>query len=105
MNVLECGYNRDTRMEFEWDPNKDQWNREKHGIAFNEAATVLDDELQLTISDPDHSIGEHRYLTIGLTVRGRLVVVFHTEGDEDQIRIISARHPTATERRVYEEGK
>jgi uncharacterized protein len=92
-------------MEFEWDPNKDQGNQDKHGISFNEAATAFDDELQLTISDPDHSIGEHRYLTIAKTIRDRLVVVSHTENDDDHIRIISARHPTATERRVYEEGE
>jgi hypothetical protein len=55
-------------------PNKDRATQEKHGISFNEAATAFDDELQMTISDPDHSVGEHRYLTLGMTSRGRLVV-------------------------------
>lgn len=92
-------------MRFEWDPAKDRGNQEKHGISFSEAATAFDDELQTTIPDPDHSFGEHRYLTIGLTVRGRLVVVSHTEEDDDRIRIINARNTTATERRIYEQGQ
>jgi uncharacterized DUF497 family protein len=92
-------------MEFEWDPNKDSGNQEKHGISFEEAATVFDDELQVTIPDPDHSVGEFRYLTIGLTTRGRLIVVSHTEHEEDRIRVISARSATTQERRTYEEGE
>src|SRR5437764_14778235 len=92
------------RMEFEWDPAKDSGNQEKHGITFEEAATVFDDELQITISDPDHSIGEFRYLTMGLTTSGRLVVVSHTEDEDDRIRVISARGATAHERRTYEES-
>jgi uncharacterized DUF497 family protein len=92
-------------MQFEWDPTKDRGNREKHGISFKEAATVFDDELQMTIPDPDHSITEHRYLTTGLTVRRRLVVVSHTEHEDDRIRIIGARKTTATERRIYEQGQ
>ena len=92
-------------MQFEWDPAKDRGNQEKHGVSFNEAATAFDDDLQTTIPDPDHSIGEHRYLTIGLTVRRRLVVVSHTEDDDDRIRIISARNTTVAERRIYEQGE
>jgi uncharacterized DUF497 family protein len=92
-------------MQFEWDPTKDQRNQQKHGVSFKEAATVFDDELQVTIRDPDHSLGEHRYVTIGLSVEGRLVVVSHTEDDDDRIRVISARSTTATERRIYEEGE
>lgn len=92
-------------MQFEWDPEKDRRNQEKHGISFTEAATAFDDELQTTIPDPDHSIGEHRYLTIAFTVRKRLVVISHTEDADDQIRIISARAATATERKVYEQGE
>jgi uncharacterized protein len=91
------------QMEFEWDPDKDQGNQEKHSISFEEAATVFDDELQITIPDPDHSIGELRYLTMGLTTSGRLVVVSHTE--DDRIRIISARGVTVQERGSYEEGQ
>lgn len=92
-------------MEFEWDPNKDQGNQEKHGISFEEAATAFDDELQITIPDPDHSIGEFRYLTMGFTTSGRLVVVSHTEDEDDRIRMISARNATTQERRTYEEGE
>jgi len=92
-------------MEFEWDPNKDRGNQEKHGISFEEAASVFDDELQITIPDPDHSIGEFRYVTMGLTTSGHLVVVSHTEDEEERIRIISARSATTQERRTYEEGK
>jgi uncharacterized DUF497 family protein len=91
-------------MTFEWDPVKDQLNREKHGVTFEEAATIFDDDFQITISDPDHSIGESRYVTIGVTAQRRLVVVCHTEDDDDRIRIISARTTTATERRIYEQG-
>lgn len=92
-------------MEFAWDPNKDRGNQEKHGIGFVEAATVFDDELQITIPDPDHSIGEFRYVTIGLTTGGRLVVVSHAEDEDDRIRIVSARAVTTRERRTYEESE
>lgn len=92
-------------MEFEWDPNKDQRNQEQHGVGFEEAATAFDDELQITMEDPDHSIGEFRYLTVGMTVNNRLVVVSHTEDDDERVRIISARGATTHERRTYEEGE
>ena len=93
------------RMQFEWDPNKDQWNQRKHGVSFREAATAFSDPLQVTIPDPDHSISEYRYLTMGLTDRRRLIVVSHTEDIDDRIRIINARQPTAVERHIYEEGE
>ena len=76
-------------IEFEWDPAKDSWNQEKHGISFEEGATVFDDEFQITISDPDHSIGEFLYLTIGLTTSGRLIVVSHTEDEVNRIRSLA----------------
>ena len=81
-------------MVFQWDPNKAEANRKKHGIDFQEAATVLDDTLSSTFPDPDHSgIGEPRFLTIGHSERGRIIVVAHAERD-DLIRIIcSPRHP------------
>jgi uncharacterized protein len=91
-------------VKFNWDPAKDRRNQEKHGITFLEAATIFDDPLQWTISDPDHSMDEHRYLTTGMSEHGRLLIVAHTEGGEDRIRIISARTVTRAERRVYEEG-
>ena len=92
-------------MKFKWDPAKDRRNQEKHGISFLEAATVFDDPLQWTISDPDHSFDEQRYLTTGMSEHGQLLIVAHTESIDDHIRIISARGVTRAERRVYEEGE
>jgi len=79
---------------------------QKHGVAFDEASTVFADTLSITIPDPDHSDKEERWVTIGLSHRQRLLVVVHTEDDEQQIvRIISARPPDADERREYEESR
>ena len=89
-------------MEFEWDPRKDAANRRKHGVGFREAATVFGDSLATSFPDTDHSISAHRFLTIGVSVIGRLLVVAHTESD-DTIRVISARPVTRRERRFYEE--
>jgi uncharacterized protein len=91
-------------MEFEWDPRKDAANRRKHGIGFRDAATVFGDPLATTFPDTDHSISEHRFLTVGTSLSGRLLVVAHTES-EDTIRLISARLVTAHERRFYEEAQ
>ena len=91
-------------MEFEWDPRKDAANRRKHGVGFREAATVFGDPLATTFADTDHSISEHRFLTIGVSVIGRLLVVAQTESD-DTIRVISARPVTRRERRFYEEAQ
>lgn len=91
-------------MKFAWDPRKDQSNQAKHGVSFVEATTVFDDPLALTISDPDHSFGENRYLTTGYSATGSLLIVSHTEEDDDRVRIINARPVTNAERRVYEEG-
>jgi len=88
-------------VEFEWDPEKEQANIQKHGIDFTEAATVFGDPLELTISDPDHSIGECRFLSMGHSVRNRMLVVSYTER-ENRIRIISARTASPKERRQYE---
>lgn len=89
--------------KFAWDPAKDRANQAKHGVSFAEAATVFDDPLQWTISDPDHSFAESRYLTTGYSSAGQLLIIAHTEED-DVIRIISARTTTNAERHVYEEG-
>ena len=89
-------------MEFEWDPSKAAENLRKHKVSFNEAATVFGDFLSTTASDPDHSGDEHRYITVGLSDRGRLLIVAHAERRE-WIRIISARNLTRSERRAYEE--
>ncbi len=90
-------------MVFKWDPRKAAANIKKHRIDFLEAATVLDDTLSTTFPDTDHSSLEPRFLTIGASNRGRLLVVAHAE-DDDAVRIISARRATPHERRFYEEG-
>jgi len=89
---------------FKWDPRKAAANLKKHGIDFHEGATVLDDTLSTTFPDTGHSsLVEPRFLTIGMSSRGRTVVVAHTEHN-DTVRIISARRATRLERRFYEEG-
>lgn len=90
-------------MEFEWNPAKAAKNLRKHKVSFIEAATVFSDDLSVTIFDPDHSEDEDRYITIGLSHRGRLLMVAHAERS-DHIRIISARELTIAEREAYEEG-
>ncbi|PYN25048.1 MAG: hypothetical protein DMF83_28230 [Acidobacteria bacterium] len=90
-------------MHFEWDRAKAEDNIAKHGVSFGEATTALRDPLSTTGVDPDHSFGEERFITFGVSTRGRLLVVAHTD-HEDIIRIISAREATRTEREIYEEG-
>jgi len=90
-------------LNFEWDPNKAQSNLEKHGVAFEEAATAFGDTLSLSVPNPDHSDYEERFILIGQAITGRLIVVVHTE-ENDRIRIISARLATKRERNTYEEG-
>lgn len=88
-------------MKFKWDARKDERNRAKHGVSFDEATSAFGDPLAGTIPDPDHSEGEERLLTIGVTSGGRLIVVSHTE-EGDTIRIINAREATSNERKHYE---
>ena len=90
-------------MRFEWDKEKAKRNLEKHGVSFHEAVTVFGDPLAVTFNDPDHSIGEYRYLTFGLSRVDRLLVVSHTE-ERGYMRIINARVMTKREQRIYEEG-
>jgi uncharacterized DUF497 family protein len=90
-------------MKIEWEPEKAKSNLKKHGISFEEAATALSDPMAATGADPDHSITEERYVTFGVSEKGRLVVVSHTEKDET-IRIISARKASKGEKELYEEG-
>ena len=89
-------------MKIEWDPEKAKSNLKKHGISFEEAATTLSDPMAATGADPDHSITEERYVTFGVSGKGRLVVVSHTEKHET-IRIISARKASKGEKELYEE--
>jgi uncharacterized DUF497 family protein len=90
-------------VNFEWDANKAASNARKHGITFHEAATVFGDPLAITYADPDHSVAEARFLTVGMSQSGRVLIVSHTDRHED-VRIISARATTRSERRHYEEG-
>lgn len=89
-------------MEFEWDPLKADKNLKKHGVSFHDAATVLEDPLSITYHDPDHSVREHRFITVGLSRSGLVLMVAHTDRGE-KVRIISARKTTSQERRHYEE--
>ena len=90
-------------MEFEWDPQKAVKNLRKHGVSFNEAATVFDDPLSITVLDPDHSEDEERYIIVGMSKRGRLLIASHTERG-NRIRIINARELDRDEREEYETG-
>jgi uncharacterized DUF497 family protein len=91
-------------IAFAWDPEKARNNLQKHGVAFSEAATVFRDRLSVTISDPDHSNVEDRFITIGISASGRLLMVAHTDR-ENGTRIISARELTRKERKAYEGEK
>ena len=90
-------------MKFEWDSAKAADNLAKHRVSFEEASTVFRDTLSVTGPDPDHSIGEERFVIFGVSTSGRLLVVAHTD-DGDTIRIISARPAKSGERKIYEEG-
>lgn len=89
-------------MNFEWDPSKAAQNRRKHGVSFHEAATVFGDPLAMTYQDPDHSAQEQRFITVGTSSAGRLLIVAHADRGES-IRIISARKTTLRERTDYEQ--
>lgn len=90
-------------MEFEWSKDKARANLTKHGIAFDEAKTVFNDPLYVDFYDPDHSEDEERYIIVGQSTQGRLLIVSYTER-KDKIRLISAREVTRTEKKAYEEG-
>jgi uncharacterized protein len=88
-------------MRFEWDRDKAEANLRKHRVSFDEATTIFFDPLSATIPDPDHSVGERRFVTIGSSSRGRLLVVAHTERGST-LRIITARLASAVERKRHE---
>ena len=90
-------------MNFEWDPPKASANIKKHGITFDEAATVFLDAMALTGPDPDHSLDESRYISFGMSSLGHLLAVSHTYRPGG-IRLISARRVTRAERKLYEEA-
>ena len=89
-------------MRFEWNALKAARNPRKHGVSFDETASVFFDPLSATGDDPDHSLEERRFVTFGVSSSRRLLVVTHMEQD-DAIRIITARLATRTERKLYEE--
>ena len=92
-------------MRFEWDENKNQINQQKHGISFEEAQTVFFDDYAILFDDPDHSIGEERFLIIGVTENEKVCIVSHCYKDTGNvIRIISARPATKNEKKTYTEG-
>jgi uncharacterized DUF497 family protein len=86
--------------QFEWDPAKSSRNLAKHDVSFDEASTVFDDDIFITLLDEEHSQTEERYITIGLSNKKRLLLVAHTER-EGRIRIISARKATKNEEKFY----
>ena len=88
-------------LTFEWDEEKDLSNQRKHGVGFDEAKSVFNDPRSITIADEQHSDEEDRYIDIGISSRGRLIVVSYTERGAN-IRIISCRKATKSERRTYE---
>ena len=88
-------------LTFEWDSRKAKSNLAKHGVGFEEASTIFGDPLSLTILDPEHSLSEERYITMGRAFTGKLLVVVHTERG-DNIRVISARRASRRERKFYE---
>ncbi len=90
-------------MDFVWDARTAAANRKKHGVSFEEACTALRDPLAATGADPEHSEGEARWVTFGVSDAGRLLVIAHTEAG-DVIRIVSARLAKRPERRIYEEA-
>ena len=88
---------------YQWDPRKAASNLRKHGVSFQEAVTVFHDPLALTYPDPDHSVLEQRFLTFGMSARGRVLAVAHADVGVE-IRIISARRATKREAHGYTEG-
>ena len=90
-------------MRFEADPAKAAQNLKKHKVSFEEAASVFGDSMAYTFPDPDHSVGEERWLTFGMSRMGRILAIIYTER-RGTIRLISARVATKHERSIYEEG-
>lgn len=91
-------------MDIEWDPKKADANLRDHGVAFSEAATVLADDYALTREDPD-SVGEQRFVSLGMSATGALLVVVYTHREPDIYRLISAWKANKPQRKVYEKGR
>lgn len=92
-------------MVYEWDPEKAAANLKKHGVSFREAASAFSDPFAVTFTDPDHSIDERRFITIGASIKNRVVFLAHADRGGDRIRIISARTATRSESHAYQETR
>lgn len=92
------------KIVFEWDENKNIINQKKHKISFEEAKTVFYDDCAILFDDPEHSLEEDRFLILGTTLQKKICIVSHCyRGDDDVIRIISARQATKNEQKIYRE--
>ena len=90
-------------MIYEWDPAKAADNERKHHVSFDEAKTVFLDPFAETFDDPDHSVDERRFITIGASMQQRLLFIAHSDSGVDRVRIISARVATRGETHAYQE--
>jgi len=90
---------------YEWDPEKAAANLKKHKVAFTEGITVFTDPFALTFDDPDHSLTEKRFITIGTSNKRRTLFLAHADRGDDRIRIISARRTTKSEAHAYQETR
>ena len=92
-------------MVYEWDPKKAAANLKKHKVSFSEAIAVFSDPLALTFDDPDHSLTEKRFITIGTSSKGRILFLAHADRGDDRSRLISARQTTKAEAHAYQESR
>ncbi|MEE4355782.1 MAG: BrnT family toxin [Desulfococcaceae bacterium] len=92
------------KFQFDWDTDKADKNIGKHNVSFDEAVSVFDDPMLIAVIDDEHSIDEERYITVGLSKHGRLLMVAHTDR-EGRIRIISSRKATKKEERFYADSE
>ena len=92
-------------MIYEWDPKKAAANLKKHRVSFDEATTVFTDPFALTFDDPDHSLDEKRFITIGTSTKQRILFLSHADHGEDHVRVIHARPTTKTEAHAYQESR
>ena len=93
------------KIKFTWDDNKNGINRKKHGLSFEEAKEVFEDENAILFDDPDHSAEEERFLIIGAVRSAKICIVSHCYRENDSvIRLISAREATKNEKKIYQEG-
>ena len=92
-------------MIYEWDPKKAHDNLQKHDVSFEEAASVFTDPFALSFDDPDHSIDETRFITIGTSDKSRIIFLSHADAADDRIRVISARKATRSEAHAYQESR